>query len=341
MKKQALLIIGLLLLGLGVKAQSAQNEWVGNRQTLWHKLHPITLAWSGMEQKGYYYFSFEDARPDAGVWGVTTQPGYVGISMTSGGNVGIGTNNPQAKFHIAAQTLLDADVNWGSKKAIYMNGPANYIRFNNSNGSNGLYFTNDMRTVMSVKGNDRVGIGTDSPEVPFDVHYQSRFMKNVNFEDTVGFKSTVSFDQPTVFHEKANFSAIGVGIDNPSAPLEVAGNAIINGNIIAKRISLDIGSFPDYVFEKEYKLMSLPDLAAFIKVNKHLPGVPSEDEMIKKGMDLKQMNIILMEKVEELTLHTIKQQELIEIQKNKEATQNDRITKLEQELERLSIALSQ
>jgi hypothetical protein len=61
---------------------------------------------------------------------------------------------------------------------------------------------------------------------------------------------------------------------------------------------------PDYVFEPGYKLQSLSDLEAYVKANKHLPEVPSAREM-EKGVDLAEMNLKLLKKVEELTLRVI------------------------------------
>ncbi|EAY28019.1 hypothetical protein M23134_02688 [Microscilla marina ATCC 23134] len=84
-----------------------------------------------------------------------------------------------------------------------------------------------------------------------------------------------------------------------------------DGTVIAKRIKLDIGSFPDYVFENDYDLMPLEKVEAYIKANKHLPNMPSEAQVLKNGMDVGQINTILVEKVEELTLHTIAQQKHI------------------------------
>lgn len=61
----------------------------------------------------------------------------------------------------------------------------------------------------------------------------------------------------------------------------------------------------DYVFEPDYKLMPLAEVEAFTKANKHLPEVPSAAEIEKSGLDLAKMNLLLLKKVEELTLHTI------------------------------------
>lgn len=119
---------------------------------------------------------------------------------------------------------------------------------------------------------------------------------------------------------------VGIGTNNPQAALDV------NGTIVATRVSLNIGSFPDYVFAKDYKLMNLYDLEQFVNTNKHLPGVPSESEMVENGMDLTKMNTMLMEKVEELTLHTINQQKIIDQQKEVLDKVLDRLNELEQQV---------
>ena len=79
-----------------------------------------------------------------------------------------------------------------------------------------------------------------------------------------------------------------------------------------RRIVVDQEVWPDYVFKKDYKLMSLDDVNTFISENGHLPNVPSEKEITENGSDLGEMNRILLEKIEELTLYTISQQKEIE-----------------------------
>ena len=69
---------------------------------------------------------------------------------------------------------------------------------------------------------------------------------------------------------------------------------------------------PDYVFEPDYDLQTLKELAKYIKQNKHLPEVPSANEMEEEGIELSKMNILLLKKIEELTLHLINQEERIE-----------------------------
>jgi len=99
------------------------------------------------------------------------------------------------------------------------------------------------------------------------------------------------------------FGKVGIGTANPQADLSV------NGNILAKEIKVktDI-SVPDYVFEPEYSLRSLEEIEKYIKANKHLPEIPSAKQIKAEGMDLAEMNLLLLKKVEELTLHIIAQE---------------------------------
>ncbi|QEL00407.1 hypothetical protein FKG96_06150 [Olivibacter sp. LS-1] len=96
------------------------------------------------------------------------------------------------------------------------------------------------------------------------------------------------------------YDKIGIGTTSPQAALAV------NGNILAKEIKVkaDI-SVPDYVFEPDYKVLPLSDIEKFVKENKHLPEIPSAKDIEKDGLDLGAMNMALLKKVEELTLHLI------------------------------------
>lgn len=89
----------------------------------------------------------------------------------------------------------------------------------------------------------------------------------------------------------------------------------VKDGIKTEKIKVDVSSsngWADYVFEKDYALMPLKELEAFIKDNGHLPEVPTTEEAIKNGIELKQMNILLLKKIEELTLYTIEQQKRLE-----------------------------
>lgn len=70
----------------------------------------------------------------------------------------------------------------------------------------------------------------------------------------------------------------------------------------------------DYVFEPDYRLAPLSEVEAFTQANKHLPEVPSATEMTSNGVDLAKMNMLLLKKVEELTLHAIAQEKRMDAQ---------------------------
>lgn len=72
------------------------------------------------------------------------------------------------------------------------------------------------------------------------------------------------------------------------------------------------GNWADYVFEDGYKFLSVSELEDYIRLNKHLPGVPAQAEIEGSGYNLAEMNVILLEKIEELTLYLIAQQKEIE-----------------------------
>ena len=71
-------------------------------------------------------------------------------------------------------------------------------------------------------------------------------------------------------------------------------------------------SVPDYVFDDGYELPDEAQLRAFIAENKHLPGIPSARTVAEEGLGLTRLCLGLLEKVEELTLYTLRQDERLE-----------------------------
>ena len=116
---------------------------------------------------------------------------------------------------------------------------------------------------------------------------------------------------------------IGIGTATPDELLTV------KGKIHTREVIVDLKGAvaPDYVFEtyyegssdlkKEYRFMSLSEIEQFIKANHHLPEVPSAISLEENGLELKKMNLLLLQKIEELTLHTIAQQKEINLLKEK------------------------
>jgi hypothetical protein len=116
---------------------------------------------------------------------------------------------------------------------------------------------------------------------------------------------------------------IGIGTKTPDELLTV------KGKIHTQEVLVDLNGAvaPDYVFESyfsgsseinpHYTMLSLDEIAIFIEKYRHLPGLPSAREIEKDGLHLKQMNLLLLEKIEELILYTIEQQKEINTLKEK------------------------
>jgi hypothetical protein len=85
-----------------------------------------------------------------------------------------------------------------------------------------------------------------------------------------------------------------------------------NGLTRARKIKVDADVWADYVFEDNYPLMPLSDVESFLKEHKHLPSIPSEKVMKEEGIDVAEMNVKMMEKIEELTLYLIQQNKELE-----------------------------
>lgn len=118
---------------------------------------------------------------------------------------------------------------------------------------------------------------------------------------------------------------VGIGTANPDFKLTV------NGKIKAEEIQVVVDVPADYVFEENYALQPLKEVEAFVKEHKHLPGVPSASEIKEQGWQVGEMNNKLLEKVEELTLHLIELNKMIQSQNQKIENQEKEIIKLKSE----------
>jgi len=91
-----------------------------------------------------------------------------------------------------------------------------------------------------------------------------------------------------------------------------SGGLDVYGIIHAKQVLISETGWADYVFAKDYQLPSLNEVKQYIDKNKHLPGIPTEKEVKENGVNLGDMQTKLLQKIEELTLYTIHQQEMID-----------------------------
>lgn len=90
----------------------------------------------------------------------------------------------------------------------------------------------------------------------------------------------------------------------------------VDGHIRTREIRVDQDIWPDYVFKKDYKLISLEELKRHIEEKGHLPNIPSAETVKLNGVELGEMDRLLLEKIEQLTLYTIEQQLQLETQRN-------------------------
>jgi hypothetical protein len=88
----------------------------------------------------------------------------------------------------------------------------------------------------------------------------------------------------------------------------------VGGKMICEEVKVKLQSsgWPDYVFGDDYTLMDPANLKNYIKVNRHLPNIPSAKTVESNGFELGDMQRRLLEKIEELTLYMLRQQEQIE-----------------------------
>ena len=87
--------------------------------------------------------------------------------------------------------------------------------------------------------------------------------------------------------------------------LQVTGDGILR----SREIIVDLGTWADYVFKPEYKLMSMDSLQEHIQSYGHLPNIPNSEDMINSGMNVSETSVLLLEKVEELTLYILQLKE--------------------------------
>jgi len=93
---------------------------------------------------------------------------------------------------------------------------------------------------------------------------------------------------------------VGIG----TAPVS-AYKLAVNGVIGTRRLIVTQATWADFVFDRNYVLPTLEEVEAYVRVNGHLKDVPSAQEVAKEGVDVGEMNKILLQKIEELTLHLI------------------------------------
>ncbi|GAA4314503.1 hypothetical protein [Compostibacter hankyongensis] len=196
-------------------------------------------------------------------------------------------------------------------------------------GQHKSFFNGDFYTSGSI------GIGVASPQAPLDVRKPRQVIQFATGDNTSAYTLKVGLQDDGVNMENSssirgfNFKNhngtlmtitsagnVGIGTITPNAKLAV------NGAVSAKKITVTQNGWPDYVFGPEYSLPSLDSLDAYVRERRHLPDLPSADEISQKGNDLGQTDVLLLKKIEELTLYVIQQNRRIDSLEKKLSEQN-------------------
>lgn len=193
------------------------------------------------------------------------------------------------------------------------------------------------------KSNGNVGIGTESPDEK--LHVKDGILKVENASGTTtygslnaGFSHFVT-SLPKFYFNKSIYidgavssyqtdlllqanGATGIKVKTDGKVIigatSIASGAHTNyklsvdGLIVSKKVVVTLDNWADNVFDEKYELRSLAEIEKFVKQQKHLPEIPSEAEVLENGVELGEINMLLLKKVEELTLYIIDMQKQID-----------------------------
>ena len=225
------------------------------------------------------------------------------FSTNRTGKVGIGNvTDPQAKLHIRGDALEDADILLVSYAPF-----KSAIRFRNDDNSISL----EPNNVMRIKALTTY-LMIDAPKVCFGS--AMTFLSNTDDEVfSIKAPNAIAQEAGTINLTASNniqmTGKVGINTVNTNTGFALA----VSGGILTDQVLIrDVSDWPDYVFGKGHALMSINNVKAFINKNHHLPDVPSAKEVEENGVNVAEMQKVLLKKIEELTLYTIEQQRLIE-----------------------------
>lgn len=150
-------------------------------------------------------------------------------------------------------------------------------------------------TIFSTKGwGDWMQLHTNNGNGFWRIH-NPQTQDYLVFGHEVGSTATYSL----YLHNNGNVSIGSNAGTDPNYKLSV------DGAMRAREIEVNLSSWADFVFEDDYQLAPLSEVEAYIEENNHLPNVPSANEVTENGVNLGEMDAILLRKIEELTLYTI------------------------------------
>jgi hypothetical protein len=216
--------------------------------------------------------------------------------------VGIGTDDPKEllqvgdgwSFHSGGTKFIGRNIHWDNGVNYYMGlaGAASKMSFNEHSIGFSFYTDSDVSDgAIATTHHQSLIIAADQSIL-------------VNYEGDDTPDATLSVKRTN--NAKSYFL---VEDENGGDKFKVASNGITYAKEL--KITADY-NFPDYVFDKDYKLKSLTEVETFIKKNGHLPNIPSAAEVDENGVGVGELQIKLLEKVEELTLYLLEQQKEID-----------------------------
>ena len=248
------------------------------------------------------------------------------------GLVGIGTFSPEDQFQISCATQGSTAANrivFGSAQGASLMWGTAYMGFNMARPNAGTW---TLETDGQHNGGATI-FSTVNGGLYFAVLAEAGTGKRTGVTDATVIANTQLAIKATPWSDNGQ---VGIGTTNPSARLQinspvtensldiVYGGAVnfrvkSTGYVYARDLTIQSGTFPDYVFAKDYKLMPLAEVKSFIQKNSHLPEMPAACEVERDGMSVSQINTLLVKKVEELTLYVIKlQEEMDQLKKEKQ-----------------------
>jgi len=212
----------------------------------------------------------------------------------------------------------------------------NTITLSNGGGSFNL------PTTSVVAGTNVTVTGTGTTANPFTVSANdtSLYANNgiINQATTTNGNRVVDLNNSNIWFSTANSTSNGkMYLGSTAVYPNATGNyrLFVEGGILTEKVKVALRSsanWADYVFANDYQLMPLSEVEAFVKTNKHLPGIDSAEQLAKDGIDVAAMQSKQMEKIEELTLYIIDQDKKI-------AEQAKALEKNSKELEALKLQI--